>query len=131
MTEIPLISIVDDDDDARAATESLVKSLGFATRTFASAESFLQSSLVSETWCLMLDVQMPTLGGLELQEHLFHNGFDIPLIFITAYADQTARARALSAGAICFLLKPLDEQRLIECLNEALKRRGRPAPDDI
>jgi FixJ family two-component response regulator len=94
LTEIPLISIVDDDDTVRVATESLVRSLGFETRTFASAESFLQSSSLSKTQCLILDVQMPNMSGIELQDHLSQLGFEIPIIFITAYPDEAVRQRA-------------------------------------
>jgi len=127
LTEIPVISIVDDDDLTRAAMEDLVRSLGFSARTFPSAESFLQSSSVAETRCLILDVQMGKMSGVDLQDQLSNTGFDIPIIFITAYRDETVKARALDAGAICFLHKPLDLQgpRLTECIYAAL---GRPAP---
>lgn len=123
MTEIPLISIVDDDDTVRAAIESLVRSLGFKARTFASAELFLQSSSLSETRCLILDVQMPNMGGIELQDHLSKLGFEMPIIFITAYPDESVRQRALQAGAVGFLLKPFEVygQRFVDCLHEALK----------
>jgi FixJ family two-component response regulator len=123
LTEIPLISIVDDDDTVRAAIESLVRSLGFKTRTFASAELFLQSSSLSETRCLILDVQMPNMGGIELQDHLSKLGFEMPIIFITAYPDESVRQRALKAGAVGFLLKPSEVygQRFVDCLHEALK----------
>jgi FixJ family two-component response regulator len=123
LTEIPLISIVDDDDTVRAAIESLVRSLGFKTRTFASAELFLQSSSLSETRCLILDVQMPNMGGIELQDHLSKLGFEMPIIFITAYPDESVRQRALQAGAVGFLLKPFEVygQRFVDCLHEALK----------
>jgi FixJ family two-component response regulator len=124
LTEIPLISIVDDDDTVRAATESLVRSLGFKTRTFASAESFLQSSSLSGTRCLILDVQMPNMGGIELQDHLSKLGFKIPIIFMTAYPDESVRQRALQAGAVGFLLKHFEVygQRFVDCLHEALKK---------
>jgi FixJ family two-component response regulator len=130
LTEIPLISIVDDDNTARAATESLVRSLGFETRTFASGESFLQSSSLSETRCLILDVQMPNMTGIELQDHLLQLGFDIPIIFITAYPDETVRQRALQAGAVGFLAKPFDVygQSFGERIHEALRRHKKPAP---
>jgi FixJ family two-component response regulator len=123
LTEIPLISIVDDDDTVRAAIESLVRSLGFKARTFASAELFLQSSSLSETRCLILDVQMPNMGGIELQDHLSKLGFEMPIIFITAYPDESVRQRALQAGAVGFLLKPFEVygQRFVDCLHEALK----------
>ena len=130
MTEIPLISIVDDDDLTRAAIEGLVRSLGFSARTFASAESFLQSSSVTKTRCLILDIQMPNMSGVDLQNHLSHSGFDIPIVFITAHPDETVRARALNAGAVCFLHKPLDLQgpRLVDCIYAALSRHKGPAP---
>ena len=124
LTEIPLISIVDDDDKVRAATESLVRSLGFETRTFASSESFLQSSLLSETRCLILDVQLPNMSGVELQDHLSQLGFDIPIIFITAYPDEALTERVLQAGAVGLLRKPSEVhgQRFVNCLYAALGR---------
>ena len=106
MTQNPLISIVDDHSLTRAAIEDFVRSLGFSARTFASAESFLQSSSISETGCLILDVQMPKMSGVDLQDHLSQKGFDIPIVFITAHADETIKARALNGGAIGFLRKP-------------------------
>jgi FixJ family two-component response regulator len=129
LTGLPLISIVDDHSLIRATLEDLVRSLGFSVRTFASAESFLQSSSMGETRCLILDVQMPKMSGVELQDHLSQNGFDIPIIFITAYSDEAIKERALKAGAICFLRKPLDlGRRLIDCLHAALDRGRGPAP---
>ena len=130
MTENSLISIVDDDDWIRGAIEALVRSLGLATRTFASAEAFLQSSSVAETRCLILDVHMPEMSGLELQDHLSRLGSEIPIIFITAYPDETIKARALSAGALCFLHKPIDLQgrRLVDCLYTALDRGKGTSP---
>jgi FixJ family two-component response regulator len=127
LTDTPFISIVDDDDLSRTAMEDLVRSLGFSARAFSSAESFLQSSSVAETRCLILDVQIGKMSGVDLQDHLSDSGFDIPIIFITAYRNETVKARALDAGAICFLYKPLDLQgpRLTECIYAAL---GRPAP---
>ena len=129
MTEIPLISIVDDDEKVCGAIESLVRSLGFAARTFSSAESFLHSSSVPETQCLILDVQMPDMSGVELQDHLSSLGFDIPIIFMTGYPDEAVRARALDAGAVGFLHKPFEVhgQRFFDCLHAALMRRNRPA----
>jgi len=130
LIETPLISIVDDDDRIREAIEALVRSLGLATRTFASAEAFLESSVVAETRCLVLDVQLPNMSGIELQHHLSHLGFDIPIIFITAYRDETVKTRALNGGAICFLHKPVDLQgrRLVDCLHAALDRGKGPSP---
>jgi FixJ family two-component response regulator len=127
LTDLSLIAIVDDDDAVRGSTETLLRSLGFATRTFASAESFLQSSLLSETICLILDVQMPNMSGVELQARLSELGVDIPIIFITAYPNKNDETRALNAGATGFLRKPVNEQRLVECLGEAVSRRRGPA----
>ena len=129
MAEVPLISIVDDDDLFRAAIEKLVKSLGLTARTFASAESYLQSSWVKGTHCLIADVQMPNMSGLELQERLSHLGFDIPIIFITAYPNDAVRTKAINAGAVCFLHKPLDLQgpRVADCLQAALSRPKGPS----
>jgi FixJ family two-component response regulator len=124
--ELSLIAIVDDDDSVRTATESIVRSLGQETRTFPSAESFLQSPLVLETTsCLILDVQMPKMNGIQLQEHLLRLGVNIPIIFITAYPDETDKSRALKAGAVGYLHKAFDlDQRLVDCLNKALKYDG-------
>jgi FixJ family two-component response regulator len=130
VTDIPLISIVDDDDTVRAATKSLVGSLGFESRTFASAESFLQSSSLLETRCLILDVQMPNMSGIELQDRLSQLGFEIPIIFITAYPDDAIRERALQAGAVAFLHKPFEVhgQRFVDSLFVALERHKGPGP---
>jgi FixJ family two-component response regulator len=129
LAELPLISIVDDDDLFRTAIEKLVKSLGLTAHAFASAESFLQSSWVKKTHCLIADVQLPNMSGLELQERLFHLGFDIPIIFITAYPNGAVRTKALNAGAVCFLHKPLDLQgpRVADCLQAALSRPKGPS----
>jgi FixJ family two-component response regulator len=129
VTDKPLIVIVDDDDVFRAALENLVRSLGWGAQAFASPEAYLQSSLMNQTSCLIADMQMPKMNGLELHERLSTSGFDIPVIFITAYPEETVRARALNAGAVCFLHKPLDLQgrRLAECVEKALRRRsGQP-----
>jgi FixJ family two-component response regulator len=129
LAQVPLISIVDDDDLFRTAMETLVKSLGLTARAFASAESYLQSSWVKKTHCLISDVQMPKMSGLELQERLSHLGFDIPIIFITAYPDDAVRTKAINAGAVCFLHKPLDLQgpRVADCLRAALSRPKGPS----
>ena len=120
---------MDDDDLFRSAIEKLVKSMGLAARSFSSAESYLQSSWVKKTACLIADIQMPNMSGLELQEHLSHLGFDIPFIFITAYPDDAVRTKAMNAGAVCFLYKPADLQgrRLADCLKDALSRIKHPS----
>jgi FixJ family two-component response regulator len=116
-----MISIVDDDASMREATKELVRSLGYTATAFASAEDFLKSEQLSETACLISDVQMPGLSGIDLQRRLIANGHRMPIIFITAFPDERARARALGAGAVGFLTKPYREESLIECLGQALK----------
>jgi len=123
LNKTPLISIVDDDSIVRGAIESLVTSLGFLAYTFPSAEAFLESRLVAETSCLISDVQLPDISGVELQERLADLGLSIPTIFITAYPDNAVRTRVLGAGAVCFLRKPFDAQSLIQCIDNALNRQ--------
>jgi FixJ family two-component response regulator len=122
-----VISIVEDDAAVRAATESLVKSVGFDVYTFASAEEFLQSHRVAETACLISDVQMPNMSGVELQANLADRGFWIPTIFMTAFPDESVRRRVMDAGAIGFLHKPFNGKALIQCIRDALSRGGRKA----
>ena len=124
MSNPPVISIIDDDGSVRAATHNLVRSLGYIVHAFASAEEFLRSSQLSDTSCMIADVRMPTMSGVELQAHLLAHGHSLPFIFITAFAVESDRARALKAGAICFLTKPFDGEALIECLDAALEGKG-------
>ena len=119
-----MISIVDDDAAVREATQVLVKSLGYRAITFASAEDFLQSESVHDTSCLITDVQMPGLSGVELQSLLLARGHRTPIIFIASFPEEKIRARALEAGAVGFLSKPFDEERLIDCLDQALHGRA-------
>ena len=105
-------------------------SLGFLAGVFPSAEAFLRSPLIGETACLISDVQMPNISGVQLQEYLIELGLSIPTIFITAYPDEAVRARVLGRGAIGFLLKPFNAQSLIECIDSALGRRGGKTRDD-
>jgi FixJ family two-component response regulator len=116
-----MISIVDDDTSVRDAANLLLKSLGYATATFASAEEFLRSGRLHDTACLITDVQMPGMDGVELQNHLISNGDCTPVIFVTAYPNETTRERVLGAGAVGYLSKPFREENLIECLGKALK----------
>jgi FixJ family two-component response regulator len=116
-----MISIVDDDASVREATKELVRSLGYSAAAFASAEDFLQSGQLGETACLISDVQMPGLSGIDLQRRLIADGHSLPIIFITAFPDERARTRALDGGAVGFLTKPYREESLIECLGQALK----------
>jgi FixJ family two-component response regulator len=119
-----MISIVDDDASVREATQVLVRSLGYNAIAFASAEEFLQSERVHDTSCLITDVQMPGLSGVELQSLLVARGHRTPIIFITAFPEERIRARALQAGAVGFLSKPFDEEHLIDCLDQALHGRA-------
>src|ERR1700730_9622107 len=116
---VTLISIVDDDASAREATGRLVKSLGFAVATFTSAEDFLQSGKITDTACMIVDAQMPGLGGIELQRLLIARGDSPAFIFIPASAEDI-RPRVIEPGAIGVLNKPYREQSLIECLDTAL-----------
>ncbi len=122
MPKVPVIAIVDDDESFRRATTSFVRSLGYGTAAFDSAEAFLRSDRFSDTDCLITDVQMPGMTGIELQGRLIAEGHRVPVIFITAFPEMRARAQALTAGAIGFLAKPFNDQNLITCLNEALTR---------
>ena len=122
MPRVPLISIIDDDASVRVATNRLVRSFGYAAHTFASADGFLQSPHVNETACVIADVQMPGMSGIELQSHLIAKGCSVPIIFITAFPEESIRSRALKAGAVCFLSKPFDGTILIELIDIALKR---------
>src|SRR5215475_7787832 len=117
----PMISVADDDAFVRQATENLLQSLGFGVVTFASAEAFLESGRVDETSCLIADVHMPGLTGLDLQRRLIEDGKRLPIIFITAFFSDSVRKQALEAGAVGFLSKPFGDDILIECLHKALK----------
>lgn len=118
-----LISIVDDDESVRRSTKLLIESLGFSVATFESAEAFLTSETRGGTSCLILDVQMPGMSGLQLQAKLAHDGQDIPIIFITAYDDNQSRRRAMQAGAVAFLDKPFTEHQLLQTIRSALQQR--------
>jgi FixJ family two-component response regulator len=104
-----------------------MKSYGFAVETFASAEEFLGSDRLDKTSCLILDVHMPGMNGLELQQRLVASGSVIPIIFITAFADDSARSQALKAGAVGYLAKPFDDKELLNCINAALRPDRRDA----
>jgi FixJ family two-component response regulator len=120
----PVISIVEDDAVVRAATENLVKALGFDVYTFASAVEFLRSHRVTETACLISDVQMPNMSGVELQANLADRGFRIPTIFMTAFPDESVKRRAMDAGAVGFLPKPFNAKALIQCIRDAINQGG-------
>jgi FixJ family two-component response regulator len=124
LQENAVISIVDDDESVRVATKRLLRLHGFVVHTFACAAEFLQSPIVNDTNCLIADVRMPGMNGIELQEHLVQQGHRTPVIFITAFPEERHRTRAVEAGAISFLRKPFDARTLIDCIDEALRRRG-------
>jgi FixJ family two-component response regulator len=115
-----VISVVDDDASIRAAADSLLRSRGYSVGTFASAAEFLASRQLDETSCVITDVRMPDMSGVELQTALRNQGCSTPFIFITAFPAESARQRALHDGAVCFLSKPFDAPTLIRCVEEAL-----------
>jgi FixJ family two-component response regulator len=123
LLKLPLVAIIDDDASVRATTDSLVRSHGYIVNTFASAEEFLRSNRRDDLSCVIADVQMPGMSGVELQAHLLTQGDQVPFIFVTAFPDEGVRAQALRAGAICYLTKPFDGDSLIQGLQAALKKR--------
>jgi len=119
--EASIVSIVDDDESIRDAEGSLLRSAGFTVEAFASAEDFLNSTHRHHTACLVLDLRMPGMNGLELQQRLAAARSQIPIIFVSADADEEARARAFQAGAIDFLEKPFREEALLQAVQVALR----------
>jgi FixJ family two-component response regulator len=117
---VHLISIVDDDESVREALCGLLRSVGFAVNSFASAEEFLASDQLGNADCLVLDVRMPGMGGIELQRQLVASHYKIPVILITSYDDEGMRARALSGGAGAVLIKPFSEEALLNAIRSAL-----------
>jgi len=118
---LPVISIVDDDAWARSGLADLILSLGYEVRSFGSAEEFIQSDSIKETACLITDLNMPGLTGLDLQSHLRQQGHRTPVIFVTAYPSDKHREQALADGAVGFLTKPYDEKSLVACLTRAIQ----------
>ena len=117
-----LVAIVDDDDLMRGALQGMLKSVGLRSQAFASAEEFLTSGQQNHTACLIADVRMPGMSGLELHAELNDEQRRIPTIFITAHGDEKMRMRALKAGAVEFLAKPFDDEALLESVRAALER---------
>ncbi|MER9299245.1 MULTISPECIES: response regulator [unclassified Mesorhizobium] len=115
-----LISIVDDDDSVRSATSKLLRQAGYPVESFASGEDYLCSAAVDDTRCLISDVRMAGMSGLDLQAHLIEKGYRIPIIFMTAYPEDKVRARAMAAGAVCFISKPFDAEVLTGFIEQAL-----------
>jgi FixJ family two-component response regulator len=123
-----LISIVDDDESFREAMASLMKSVGFPVEAFSSAEEFLASTRLENTSCLIADVHMPGMTGIELHQRLVNSGHTIPMILITAYPDDNVRARASAAGVICYLSKTFDDDELLGYVRAALVQADQGAP---
>ena len=121
LPQSPVISIVDDDPSVRVATRNLVRSLGYIAHTFASAVEFLHSPHLNDASCVIADIHMPGMTGVELQDLLIAQGRSVPIIFITAFPEESVRIRVLKAGAVAFLVKPCSTQQLIECIDTALK----------
>jgi FixJ family two-component response regulator len=123
MPKASLVSVVEDNQFFRESMRRLMRSLGYSVEAFPSAADFLASPRLVETACLIADVHMPAMTGLELNRHLIDAGYAIPTILVTAYPDDNVRARALKDGVVCYLRKPVDETRLMRCLRAALRPR--------
>jgi FixJ family two-component response regulator len=117
----PLVSVVDDDESIRESLPDMLKALGFAAEAFSSAEEFLASDYVDRTRCLLLDIGMPGMSGPDLQQELRLRRQTIPIVFITAQADETVRRRLIEDGAVECLFKPFDERALLAAVNAALE----------
>jgi FixJ family two-component response regulator len=122
LSTLSVISVIDDDASVRAATDNLLSSHGYLVDTFASAEEFLQSIPLRNSSCVIADVQMPAMSGLDLLTHMRAQGYAVPFIFITAFPEESVRARAMKAGAIGFLAKPFAGTALISCVEAAVNR---------
>jgi FixJ family two-component response regulator len=123
LNDEPLIAIVDDDESVRVAMGGMVESFGYAPVTFESANDFLKSDKLPDASCLILDVQMPGMSGLELHSQLIASGRRIPTIFVTAFPDKRVRDRAMRAGGVCFLSKPFGRNDLLGCIEAALSKQ--------
>ena len=126
MPKPSLVSVVEDDQHFRESMRRLLRSLGYPVEAFPLAADFLASPRLVETACLITDVHMPAMTGVELYKHLIDAGHAIPTILVTAYPNDVDRARALDDGVVCYLRKPVDEQHLIRCLHAALASNGPP-----
>ena len=129
MPKALLVTVVEDDRFFRESMSRLMRSLGYAVEIFSSATDFLTSPRLVETACLIADVNMPTMSGVELHRHLIKAGYAIPTILVTAYPNDVDRTRALNDGVVCYLRKPVDENNLIRCLRTALLS-GEPSEEN-
>ena len=124
MANVPLISVVDDDQSVRESLDGLLRSVGFAVKVFASAEEFLNSDHLGDIDCLLLDVRMPGMNGIELHLHLVAKPCEIPVIFITAHgSEEGVRSQALQNGAVDYLIKPLSEDTVLNAVHKALSAK--------
>jgi FixJ family two-component response regulator len=115
--------VVDDDESVRESLPDLLRACGFVVQAFASAEEFLANGALEQTRCLILDISMPGMTGFDLQQELARRGQKIPIVFITAFGDETVRSRALAAGAVACLFKPFSEAALLDAVEAALRRK--------
>jgi FixJ family two-component response regulator len=122
-----LVSVVEDDRSFRESMCRLMRSLGYTVESFSSAADFLASAHLAETACLIADINMPAMTGLELYRRLIDTGYAIPTILVTAFPNDVDRARALNDGVVCYLRKPVDEEHLIQCVGAALRSGAPPA----
>lgn len=119
------ITVIDDDTSFRESLKSLIRSAGFETEGFASADAFLNSGSLNRSHCLIVDLRMPGISGLELQRRLNQLFRSVPIVFVSAYVNEETRKRALDAGAVDFLYKPFSDQRLMKAIEAALRRGDR------
>ena len=132
MANRPLVSVVDDDESVRESLPDLLNELGFAVQAFSSAEEFLASDCVGQTSCLILDIAMPGMSGPDLQRELTQRGQHIPIVFITAQADENVGRRAIAQEAVACLFKPFSDTALLDAVNAALRvNRSKPSARDI
>src|ERR1700690_571883 len=121
LVELPLVSVVDDDESIRESLPDLLREFGFAARAFSSAQEFLSTDDLDRTSCLILDVAMPGMSGLDLQQELKRRGEEIPIVFITGQKEEDIRKQALRQGAVRLLQKPFSDTALLDAVNEALR----------
>lgn len=122
----PQVSVVDDDESVRKSLARLIRSAGISVNTYSSGQDLLDALETAPPKCLLLDVRMPGMGGLEIQRRLAETSLDLPIIFISAHEDEEVRAQAIEAGAIAFLFKPFDEQELMSAIQSALAETEHP-----
>ena len=130
MPKVLLISIVEDDQFFRESLKRLIKSQGYTVEAFSSAADFLGSPRLIDTACVIADVNMPAMSGIELYRHLANAGYSIPTILVTAFPNDTDRVRALNDGVVCYLRKPINDEHLIRCLRAALPS-GEPSAENL